>query len=121
MSDWHPSTTPNFSPSEMGCKCGKCDGSAKMDQAFMVKLQAIRDIVGPMTVTSGYRCPQHPVEARKATPGMHGRGRAVDIAMIGGKRMLLIRAAMINGMRGFGFGASFQHLDDRDDFASWTY
>lgn len=117
--DW--SKYPNFTPKEMGCKCGNCDGSAHMDQVFMEKLQAIRDVVGPMSITSAYRCPLHPVEAKKAKPGMHGQGRAVDVAMVDGERMKLIRFAMVKGMRGFGFGKTFQHIDDRENFMSWTY
>ncbi len=115
--DWE--RWPNFTKAEMTCSCG-C-GRADMNPDFMDRLQAIRKRFGPLRVTSGFRCPDHPVEARKAKPGMHGRGRAVDVAVIGGARMELIRLALALGMRGFGFGRSFQHLDDRENYASWTY
>lgn len=119
--DWNPATTPNFSPFELACKCGECGGKVLMDQEFMKKLQKIRDVVGPMVITSGYRCEQHPAEKSKVKPGWHNKGRAVDVAMVGGKRMMLLRVAMMNGMRGFGFGQTFQHLDDRENLNSWTY
>ena len=49
--------TPNFSRSEMACRCG-C-GHDKMDQEFLRMLQALMDEIGPMPVTSGFRCDAH--------------------------------------------------------------
>ena len=119
MTEWDTELTPNFTRDEMKCSCG-C-GRSDMDGDFMIKLQAIRDSFGPLRVTSAFRCENHPVEAVKERPGTHGQGRAVDVAVVGGARMALIRVAMGNGMRGFGFGKTFQHLDDRDKYQSWTY
>ena len=48
---------PNFSRSEMACRCG-C-GHDEMDQEFMRMLQSLRDEIGPMPVTSGFRCDAH--------------------------------------------------------------
>ena len=45
-------STPNFSRSKMACRCG-C-GRDEMDQEFMRMLQALRDEIGPMPVTSGF-------------------------------------------------------------------
>ena len=111
---------PNFSKEEMACSC--C-GEAKMDPDFMDRLQSIRWYYGAMKITSAYRCPNHPAERKKKKPGtgMHSQGRAVDVASTGGSRMLLIQIALGQGMRGFGFGRTFQHLDDRENYASWTY
>ena len=83
-----------------------------MKQHHMDKLQAIRDVYGPMTVTSGYRCPKHPDEVKKAVPGSHGQGTATDIRVDGGgERFKLIDKAMMFGMVGIGVYKTFIHMD----------
>ncbi len=42
-------------------------------------LESLRAKAGPLKVNSAYRCPQHPVEARKPKPGFHARGLAADL------------------------------------------
>ncbi|MEC9266695.1 MAG: D-Ala-D-Ala carboxypeptidase family metallohydrolase [Pseudomonadota bacterium] len=127
MSDWNPETTPNFSPAEMACKCGTCGGLHDMRQDFMVRLQAFREAIGrPLTVTSGYRCPKHPEEARKATPGAHGQGQAVDLACNdAGLRHEMVCLAMAQGFPGVGVAKTFIHLDGGHDSARrpalWSY
>jgi uncharacterized protein YcbK (DUF882 family) len=126
MSDWNPQETPSFTPSEMGCKCGKCDGEAKMSHPFMIKLQAMRDAYGPMTITSGYRCPEHPEEKRKEKVGAHGQGRAADIAVGSSKERFNIMAMGVHvGMQGIGVARSFVHVDDGHKHAPrpacWKY
>ena len=112
MTRWRPETTPNFSLQEMCCKCGKCGGSCEMKQHHMEKLQAMRDKNGPMTVTSGYRCPQHPDEIKKAVPGSHGQGTATDIRVDGGgERFKLVDTALMMGMQGIGIASTFIHVD----------
>lgn len=70
-----------FTKEEMMCKCG-C-GRSDMDQDFMDLLDALRDVYGkPMIITSGYRCPNHPLEKRKEKSGAHSTGKAADIAVI---------------------------------------
>jgi hypothetical protein len=54
----------NFSAQEFNCS--HCNAN-EMKPEFMAKLQKLRETYGsPMRVTSGYRCPQHPIEAKKA-------------------------------------------------------
>ncbi len=89
--------------------------------------------MGPLTVTSGYRSPQHSVEAAKPRPGSHAMGKAVDIACAGRKAYEVLWAAMEEGFTGFGVDQKgeqrFLHLDiitDEDDFpaarpAIWSY
>ena len=50
--------TPNFSRAEMRCKCGTCKRD-EMNPEFMKMLQELRNICGPLKVTSGYHCEQH--------------------------------------------------------------
>jgi zinc D-Ala-D-Ala carboxypeptidase len=59
----------------------------------MAKLQKLRETYGsPMKVTSGYRCPQHPIEAKKARPGAHASWfRLVDIGVQGEDAHTLLR------------------------------
>lgn len=127
MTLWNPDDTPNFSRAELACKCGKCGGRADMDASTMDTLQALRERLGtPLTVTSGFRCPQHPVERRKASPGSHAAGRAVDIAVGSGRmRFMLLREAFALGFVGVGVSDSFIHLDTGHPSAprpaSWTY
>ncbi|WP_325436288.1 D-Ala-D-Ala carboxypeptidase family metallohydrolase [Pseudomonas nitroreducens] len=87
---------PNFSYAELRCKCGRCSSDGReMDPAFMAELQKLRDLYGkPMTISSAYRCPKHPVEAKKAQPGEHTTGLAVDVAIRGADALELLRLAL---------------------------
>jgi len=70
----------------------------------------------PMKVSSGYRDPSHPIEAKKASPGFHTTGRAVDIAVSGADAVKLLTLALQVGFTGIGVqqkgGGRFIHLDD---------
>jgi len=109
--DW--SKYPNFSEAELRCsETGEC----KMQADFMRRLQALREDYGkPMTITSGYRSPQHSIEASKKQPGTHARGLAVDIAVAGQDCYDLMALAMKHGFTGIGVaqkGAGrFLHID----------
>lgn len=43
----------------------------------------------PISITSAYRCPDHPVEREKPTPGDHTLGVALDLAIYDDPRYLL--------------------------------
>jgi uncharacterized protein YcbK (DUF882 family) len=109
--DW--SKYPNFSESEFKCKhCGKVE----MKPEFMSKLQHLRTAFGkPMRITSGYRCPEHPIEARKAAPGAHSSGLACDVAVQGTDAYDLLKLAFSLEFTGIGVqqkgGGRFIHLD----------
>lgn len=95
---------PNFSYAELRCKCGRCgsDGS-EMDKAFMEKLQALRVQFGrPMAISSAYRCAAHPAEARKAVPGEHAMGMAVDVSIQGAPALELLGMAIAAGFTRIG-------------------
>lgn len=55
-----------FTEEELKCKhTGQCD----MDWAFMQTIERIRERCGfPFKVSSAYRSPEHPIEAKKALP-----------------------------------------------------
>jgi uncharacterized protein YcbK (DUF882 family) len=111
MIDW--SHYQNFSAKEFACShCGKNE----MKPEFMEKLQWLRRIYGkPMRVTSGYRCPQHPIEAKKAAPGAHASGCACDIGVQSREAYDILRLAFELGFTGIGVqqkgSGRFIHLD----------
>lgn len=111
MIDW--SRYPNFAEREFRCShCGK----VAMQPAFMERLQLLRTIYDkPMKITSGYRCPEHPVEAKKSKPGTHSEGCAADIAVVGAEAYTLLRLAMQERFSGIGVQQKgegrFIHLD----------
>jgi len=125
---WDKQRWPNFSVSELKCKhSGKCE----MDETFLDRLQALRDLVGPLKVTSGYRDASHPIEAFKGRPGSHAMGRAVDISVEhGGHAWQVVDHALQLGFTGIGLSltgdSKFVHLDDLVSFHAhrpclWTY
>lgn len=112
-----------FSEGEFACRhCGQ----AKMDQQFIDRLNELREKLNfPLTVSSGYRCPQHPIEAKKAATGMHTTGKAVDFAAHGAMAHAILSTALEMGFKGIGVQQKgtgrFIHLDDRDQSTVWSY
>lgn len=109
--DW--SKYPNFSKQEFDCKH---TGRNLMQPPFLALLQHLRDIYGkPIAISSGYRDPTHPVEARKQSPGTHTLGLAADIRCDGKAAWEILQIAMQLGFSGIGIqqkGSSrFIHLD----------
>lgn len=105
----------DFHASEFDCKhCGK----RGIKQAFVGLLQGLRDAVGkPLIITSGYRCPQHPAEAKKKTPGRHTEGIAADlysprVSLIQVYRIVLAEFPCFTGI-GVAPHQNYIHLDTR--------
>jgi uncharacterized protein YcbK (DUF882 family) len=104
---------PNFKESEFACKhCGK----TQMEPDFMHRLQSLRNRYGkPMTITSGYRCPDHPIEKAKTSPGPHSTGQAADIAVSGADAHRLLSISLELNFTGIGVQQKgdkrFIHLD----------
>jgi uncharacterized protein YcbK (DUF882 family) len=112
-----------FTEAEFACK--HCN-VAKMDQAFIDKLNQLRDKYGkPLTISSGYRCPDHPIEAKKTVSGMHSTGKAADVAVQGEEALAVLSLAMQLGFTGIGVqqkgNGRFIHLDCRDKPTIWSY
>ncbi|MBF0308112.1 MAG: DUF882 domain-containing protein [Magnetococcales bacterium] len=103
----------HFSRGEMTCKCG-C-GCADMDPDFMDLLERLRFECGdlPMTINSGYRCPDHNERASTSgRDGAHTTGRAVDIACSGKRQEQIQKVAKSLGCTGFGNEHGFLHIDN---------
>ena len=109
--DWNK--YPNFSAKEFDSShCGKNE----MRADFMERLQALRNAYGrPMRITSGYRCQEHPIEAKKAKPGSHASGCACDVGIDGPDAHQLLSIALQLGFTGIGVqqkgSGRFIHLD----------
>lgn len=111
----------HFSRDEFVCKE---TGENEIQDRFIRKLDVLRGRCGfPFVITSGYRSPNHSIEAAKDKPGQHSSGRCADIACTSDrKRLVLLREALILGFTGVGVNAKFIHLDERDaPGASWVY
>jgi uncharacterized protein YcbK (DUF882 family) len=111
VKDW--SKYKNFTKQEFDCKH---TGENLMQTELLEKLQELRNAYGkPMTVSSGYRHPTHPVEKVKSAPGPHTTGLAVDIAVQGAEAHRVLTLALQLGFTGIGVqqkgGGRFIHLD----------
>tara|TARA_R100001244_G_scaffold59867_1_gene50229 strand:+ start:338 stop:703 length:366 start_codon:yes stop_codon:yes gene_type:complete len=97
-------------------QCTHC-GASGMNEEFMQKIEALRAKLGfPFYVNSAYRCPEHPIEAKKKAPGAHSTGHAIDIGISGDRAYRLLGAAIWAGFTGIGISqkgtSRFIHLDD---------
>lgn len=91
---------------------------------FLVKLEGT--LGKELSITSGYRGPDHPIEAAKAKPGEHSTGLAVDVAAVGGTPVYeLVEAAIDLGCKRIGISRkkNFVHLglDPNRVTSIWTY
>jgi uncharacterized protein YcbK (DUF882 family) len=125
MIDW--GKYPNFSAKEF--QCSHC-GAGGIREEVVAKLQAMRIEYGkPMKITSGYRCPQHPIEAKKSVPGAHALGLAADIGVEGAEAHRILGLAFLQGFNGIGVQQKgtgrFIHVDIRSGElptpAVWSY
>jgi uncharacterized protein YcbK (DUF882 family) len=110
-----------FSKKEFDCQH---TGENRMEQAFLDKLDALREHCGfPFVITSGYRSPDHPIEAVKEIPGTHAQGIAADIKITNSaQRYTIIREALAHGFTGLGVAGDFIHVDTRGTVpVIWTY
>ena len=84
----------NFTREEFACQCG-CGTNEIQDELIDV-FQDIRTASGvSMTINSGYRCPNHPIEAKKHKgPGEHAEGGCGDIGVTHLNAFKVLQAAM---------------------------
>lgn len=115
-----------FSREELSCRhCGQYS----FDTVFLSALNHLRHVYGkPLIVTSGYRCPRHPLELDRANPGTHTTGKAIDLALTHGDALEVIVIAKNLGIQRIGVQQKgqdrFIHLDvctDRLSPALWSY
>jgi zinc D-Ala-D-Ala carboxypeptidase len=102
---------------------------SKMDSNLLEKLDNLREVYGyPIKLTSTYRSPDHPIEAKKSKPGEHAYGAAVDIACVGGEATFkLVKAAIEVGFTSIGISRknNFVHVgigyEGAPPITIWTY
>ena len=109
-------TTPNlryFTVEEFDCQH---TGNNRMDPVFLARLDALRDACGfPFRITSGYRDPSHPVEAKKKKSGTHSQGIAADIAVAdASQRRILVAQAVRLVFEGVAVARGLIHVDLRE-------
>ena len=79
-----------------------------------------------LVCTSGYRGPDHPIEAAKKSPGEHAEGLAIDVVAIGGSPVFeIVEAAIDLGCKRIGISrkSNFIHLGLSPNRVTsiWTY
>ena len=86
-----------FTEDELKCRhTGECN----MDDDFMKVLEAIREECGfGFVITSAYRSPEHPIEAKKSRPGAHASGKAVDILVHMEQAFKVVEVALKHGIK----------------------
>ena len=102
---WH---WPNFSRAEVACRhCGE----VLIHEPSMDALQQLRNSLGPIRLTSAYRCPVHNALVGGAPLSQHKFGRAFDIILDYDKDEIH-RLAEQAGFTGFGLHyKTFIHVD----------
>ena len=71
-----PNLSPHFTAAEMGCRhCGQ----AYVRRDLLAALEALRTEIGPIPVSSSYRCRQHNRAIGGASRSMHLYGFGVDV------------------------------------------
>ena len=123
MSDGYPK---NFSPEEFACKCGcgKMPHPDRMRHLAWV-LQYLRPNVGPITINSAFRCPEHNSAVGGAKRSQHLECTAADIVC--SNRSPDDLADMIESLMdcgvipsgGVGRYNTFTHVDIRNTPARW--
>lgn len=78
-------------------------GEVKLDSGLVAKLQQLRDQVGkPVTVTSGYRTPEHNSAVGGAAHSYHIQGLAADVVIRGMTSAQIAEIAKRVGFTGIG-------------------
>lgn len=107
---------PLFKFSEFMCKCGKCkvDSGLNMRISTITKLEKMRrDANFLFVINSGWRCANHPEEAKKKEPGTHYLGYGIDVRVSAPEQIeWILDNAEKYGFHGIGKGLTFVHLDD---------
>lgn len=118
----------NFSRGELQCSHTGLENPNTIEFTRVMDFaQALRDHLGvPLGVSSGYRSPTHPTEAKKKKPGQHSKA-AIDLKVPMKYCHQAIKFAMLNGVTGLGVnltgdpGTRFIHFDFRTRPAAWSY
>jgi len=102
-----------FNRDEFACQY---TGNNEIQDEFIERLDELREACGfPFIITSGYRDPSHPIEAKKTKAGTHAQGIAADIKVNNGlQRFKIVEKAIALGFTGVGVARGFVHVDIRN-------
>mgnify|MGYP003140329232 FL=1 len=123
-SDWMEKWK-NFKFDEFKCSC--C-GRVDINSDLLDLLQTARDTLGPLTITSAYRCPNHNDSVSSTgMSGPHTTGKAVDIHVSNSQHRKQLIDYFTNKVSGLGIAKTFIHIDiiSSDELAhrpnAWIY
>jgi uncharacterized protein YcbK (DUF882 family) len=120
--------TNNFTLQEFNSKCGRDIPNNVLPNIIQLakNLQVLRDAVGKsISITSGYRSPQHNKKIGGAKDSQHVKGLAADIKVSGmtPKEVALVIEGLIESGKmkqgGIGIYPSWVHYDIRGTKARW--
>jgi uncharacterized protein YcbK (DUF882 family) len=120
--------TTNFSLEEFNSKCGRPIPNNVLPNIINLakNLQVLRDALGKsITITSGYRSPEHNAKVKGAKNSQHITGMAADIKVKGmtPKEVALVIEGLIESGKmkqgGIGIYPSWVHYDHRGTKARW--
>lgn len=117
------SLTENFSSSEMDCKCTNASCKTTLiDLKHMEILQAMRNVFGPLKITSGFRCKEHNKAVGGSKNSQHLLGVATDIKVTTKLPQEAFAMLADNLFNAVGRYSTFTHVDSREGKkASWDF
>ena len=122
--------TRNFSPEfdhKLLCTCGHPDCDKRsVSQEHLNRVQVVRDLLGPLSVRSGGRCPNHPDELHRTTPADHQKRQGIDVGVNSATRGNVVDAGIKAGCNAIGIDKTFVHLGHRPELPAghitmWVY
>jgi uncharacterized protein YcbK (DUF882 family) len=120
--------TKNFSLQEFNSKCGRPIPNNVLPNIIELakNLQVLRDAVAkPITITSGYRSPEHNARVKGAKFSQHLKGTAADIKVTGmtPKEVAIVIEGLIASGKmkegGIGIYRTWVHYDIRGVKRRW--
>jgi uncharacterized protein YcbK (DUF882 family) len=120
--------TNNFTLQEFNSKCGRDIPNNVLPNIIELakNLQVLRDALGKsITITSGYRSPEHNAKVKGAKNSQHVKGTAADIKVKGmtPKEVALVIEGLIASGKmkegGIGIYPTWIHYDIRKTKARW--
>lgn len=103
-----------FKRGEFACQGQNCcSGSAPVVPELIERLDALREIIGPIHINSGFRCHTHNRSIRSNDTSQHPKGTAADIRRDGRNVGAMADAARTAGFRGIGTYSWGIHVDVR--------
>ena len=109
LGDWKEKWV-NFSLDEFKCQCG-C-GYVSVHSDLLDLLQIARNVLGPITITSAYRCPDHNDKVSSTgLSGPHTTSKACDIHVSNSQHRKLLIDYFTNKVTGLGIAKTFIHID----------